>query len=103
MSYTKGPWTVVNRRQQEWDIDSGSEKILGYQEWEGLATVYGSDDNPTMGSIVGQANAHLIAAAPDMYEALENLLAVCRYKLDRNRTPAMGAAVRALAKARGQA
>lgn len=49
-----------------------------------------------------EANAHLIAAAPEMYEALENLIAW----IDPNENydePQTNAAYAALAKARGEA
>ena len=36
-----------------------------------MSAVFGCDDYPKMGKIVGEANARLIAAAPELLEALE--------------------------------
>lgn len=49
-----------------------------------------------------QANARLIAAAPDLLQALKDLLAVCDEELDDARTPEMRVARRIIAKAEGQ-
>ena len=75
MKHTPGPWEVVcNEDAQEWSIDApNGESRMHYQAWEELAVVYGSDDWPGEGAAIARANAHLIAAAPDMLAALENL------------------------------
>jgi len=64
--FTPGPWKV-QRTNQGVFIEGNVEKPIGY-----LAQVRGiyRDGNRVM----EDANAALIAAAPDMYEALENLL-----------------------------
>jgi hypothetical protein len=54
MNYTKGEWKVYKSRHH-YSIDSG--RPINYNE---IAKVYYSE-----------ANAHLIAAAPAMYEALK--------------------------------
>lgn len=46
------------------------------------------------------ANAHLIAAAPDLLAALENLQEACEYWEDQN-DPVLAEARRAIAKAKG--
>ena len=48
------------------------------------------------------ANAHLIAAAPDLYEALKRLVALLNDDLDDQQAEAWDAACAALAKAEGQ-
>lgn len=63
--HTKGPWTVlrdengilnvVTNEDEPWYICSAHDGITGHPE---------------------EANARLLAAAPDLLEALENLLAV---------------------------
>lgn len=56
-AWTEGPWTIVprNRLSQMIGSNSGNNGI-----W--VAEAKGGDS---------EANAHLIAAAPDLYEALE--------------------------------
>ena len=72
MSHTPGPWEVERRTGQpdHWQVN-GVNDDPGFQ-WRGLAMIYTSGswaDDPE-----GLANAHLIAAAPDMLEALEDML-----------------------------
>ena len=76
MSYTPGPWKWEESETegQEWNICCGPEPRLEYQRWEGLATVYGSDDLPIAGRKVGEANARLIAQAPSMADLLRKLI-----------------------------
>lgn len=49
-----------------------------------------------------EANARLIAAAPELYEALDGLLAVVNVRIDDPRTAQFDAARAALAKATGE-
>lgn len=80
-NHTPGPWQARKVDNQEWQIDAPhGDRSLGYSTWSCLASVYGSDDKPREGRIVAEANAHLIAAAPDMlkmlkkcYDALEHV------------------------------
>ncbi len=59
--HTPGPWKVHKM-----------PKAIGYAEWE----IHYSDDGECVAEIVyKEADAHLIAAAPDMYEALKDVLA----------------------------
>ena len=114
MKHTPGPWEVVcNEDAQEWSIDApNGESRMHYQAWEELAVVYGSDDWPGEGAAIARANAHLIAAAPDLLEALtatEKALANAASYRPHIRAPdgdriiaALTTARRALAKARGE-
>lgn len=68
--YTPGPWTarpynVVSGRVAEWSI--------GSKEWKDLAHVYVQDDDTATECELGDgdANARLIAAAPDLLAACE--------------------------------
>lgn len=68
MEYTKGVWKVSSRGRDIYvnDKTSRHEKYIAY------LTHLLLDPNEV------KANAHLIAAAPDMYEALKELLEVAR-------------------------
>lgn len=89
---TPGPW--------HWR----SEGEGWYQEWyldPGIMIAYGGDGTPG-GDEIDRANAHLIAAAPDLYEALAAFQsnAVIRSVCP---SPLWAEMVDALAKARGKA
>ena len=66
--FTKGPWK--SHDHDEMDIVSESESFVG------ICTVYGYEPDHTGFNVSDEcsANAHLIAAAPEMYQAIENLL-----------------------------
>ncbi len=73
--HTPGPWSYRKvPRKQEWEIDTKRCPNLGHESWTGMSVVFGCDDYPKMGKIVGEANARLIAAAPELLEALELLM-----------------------------
>ena len=65
MDYTKG----------RWEVETGALTKLTYIIANGfhIATVL-----PVESEEEEEANAHLIAAAPDLYEALRSLASVCR-------------------------
>ena len=66
--YTKGPWEFDpphDNGTYEGAFYSGDEKVCSFGDSE---TYY-----PTEGEPPNTANAHLIAAAPDMYEALKEV------------------------------
>lgn len=98
MSYTKGPWDVLPRLsdlQSELDLYVGvrdrreelKDYSLSHAEFH-VAQVFGHHER--------EANAHLIAAAPDLYEALSNLQASPDLPQFHEQ------AIRALKKARGE-
>lgn len=75
--HTPGPWAVGDVRfdKQRADIDAPKgDSRLEYTNWTSLARVYGSEYNPLIGGDVMMANARLIAAAPDLYNALVAVL-----------------------------
>ncbi len=57
MNYTKG----------EWKVTKGFKVVAGIKSAQAVADVFGETAKEV------EANAHLIAAAPDMYEALKAL------------------------------
>jgi hypothetical protein len=72
-SYTKGEWRVTNTAFARWDTYRG--KRLGARtfvtvgiEVDQVAEVHGDTDEEC------EANAHLIAAAPQLYETLKRTL-----------------------------
>ena len=78
--HTSGPWSIglINHKKQRVDIDSLSyDKFMGYKSWRGLARTYGCEDFPEKGSEAMMANARLIAAAPELLEALQSVLENC--------------------------
>jgi len=99
--FTKGPWNQES-------TGDGKRICIGLGMFDGpngydVAEVY-SDDVTEETCVEAQANAHLIAAAPELYEALDGLIGVT----DRPSAPdyvrdAIRAAHAALAKARGEA
>lgn len=84
-AWTPGPWT--------YELAAGA---INAEAWK-------DEYSPCVASYVSEANGHLIAAAPELYEALE----MCRWELHKlnaeapGQTEARKAAERALAKARG--
>lgn len=78
MSHTKGPWKVGKwKDSQEVMIDApNGEPDFKTVKWEGLAVVYGSDDEDfDKGHRKCEDNARLISAAPELLEALQKAVA----------------------------
>lgn len=67
--HTPGPW-VINRG------DYSDTASIGSSDWWGLAEVFIRLEGDTKDHPAGLANARLIAAAPDLLEALERVLRV---------------------------
>ena len=95
--WTKGPWCVEDPETDERPGWSWISAVV--PGWYGLAEVVTRMDGDTEDSPVGRANANLIAAAPDLYEALCETLEIAR----RNEAgDYVQRAEAALAKARGE-
>ena len=67
MSHTKGPWSFSDET-----IRDGLRSRLIHGMPEGMLAIVRVENQ---GSYYGEANARLIAAAPDLLEALQGLLA----------------------------
>lgn len=101
--HTPGPWTVGKRCGQEVDINApDGDPQLGYSSWSRMAVVYGCDGQPETGSRVVEANARLIAAAPDLLVALRELLEEGRGSTYPASECLLDAAEAAIAKAEGR-
>lgn len=73
--HTPGPWAAKRVGLQQWWINAPfGDPTIGYNFWDGLAEVYGSDDWPESGRKVAEANARLIAAAPELLQACEAMI-----------------------------
>lgn len=90
VKWTPGPWTC-------------EEVMPDDKDW-GMCEITASDDSWVSTAVLGIANAHLISAAPDMHDALAELISLD--PMDRNFVPlwrrSLVAARAALAKARGE-
>ena len=73
VAHTQGAWEIEDITSP--DRDDGSVAIGG-KGWGALAKVVVRMQEDDKNSREGEANARLIAAAPDMYEALKRLSAV---------------------------
>ena len=99
MTHTPGPWEIHRRKKFSFDIDApNGDTQTGAVSWEALATVSGDEDAPATNQAKGEANARLIAAAPDMLEALLEIYSIPEgFSNDMREV-----ADRAIAKATGQ-
>jgi hypothetical protein len=94
--FTQGPWVAKDHNGCQWEISVAGERFHFI-----AITSQGNDE----------ANAHLIAAGPDMYVALEQLIddEPCQYDHHGNcqahnlgNPCGVAMAIKALAKARGE-
>ena len=69
--HTPGPWKARKIDDQCWAIDSNGDPNIGHESWTDMVIVHGCDDEPDQGSVVSEANARLIAAAPELLEACQ--------------------------------
>lgn len=79
---TKTKWTPG--RWSAKPVRDGYEAAIDAPDWQELATVYGRDPDDDMPdgrwNREGQANARLIAAAPDLYRELHRLVSLLAAK-----------------------
>lgn len=83
-SHTPGPWSVEDPIDSDLCIVEANKPV---HEWKFIATIYlrQGNDPDEFSHAVSEANARLIAAAPELLEALEDLFAASgqpsKYKL----------------------
>ncbi|MCR4338344.1 MAG: hypothetical protein NUW01_00495 [Gemmatimonadaceae bacterium] len=108
--FTEGPW-IVEREENE--PEAGEEwrmRVMSLGEERYLSLIEGAYFviDPSVRPGENEANANLIAAAPDLYAALNDLFATMEHDLRRRVSPTSGYAAliaeveAALAKARGE-
>ena len=91
--HTLGPWEVSEGYPSDiWHVDMPSR---GYS-----VVVSRAEEDWDMAVEEVQANARLIAAAPDLLDALENMIDACEHWEDQD-DPVLVAARGAIAKAQG--
>lgn len=103
--FTPGPWDLF-------EVGNKIKHLCPAKDGTSLLTVsleYITDDNEAtyFGSVYNPADAHLIAAAPDMYKALERIEPIIEvlamFSPDHESSGSIAAAVKsAIAKARGE-
>ena len=97
--FTKGEWIVYDKND-DWGNIRGEELVIGMSSYNEDYTNHYCSHKITIESDEDEsrANAHLIAAAPDMYEMLEMLVngdSINDHSIERE-------VVTLLAKARGE-
>lgn len=98
--WTPGPWVVRDcpMERAATDLkDNGGIKLIDYKDekYEGTLAIVQTE--------LSQANAHIIAAAPELYTALEELMTLVELEFDAYNYQEQVNARAALAKARGEA
>lgn len=97
--------SIIEDNDMDWPSDEKSQEVFDIaREVCALAALKeGNGDDATDGVREAQANARLIASAPDLLEALEGLLDFVRDLPHTNDRTDVMAAVEAIAKAKGEA
>lgn len=105
IKYTPGPWVVgASDFLEQWvciDAPNG-DPDLDYKSWEGLAMAYGCEESPSKGLEKAKANAQLIAAAPELLEALAEVVNAADGEGWSQLDPSLSKARAAIAKAKGE-
>lgn len=95
--FTRGKWVVDK------SVPKKGYALINAPRWHGLAKVVVRMEGLSKNSEDGEANAHLIAAGPDLYEALSDLVGILELDTRSHVFDAVCSARAALARARGEA
>lgn len=100
MTHTPGPWELDE------SLRGNSYTAISGEDWIELATVVTRMKSSDEYSPEGLANARLIAAAPELLAALEDMFALfadhAQYDEDGHEAAAVAVARAAIAKAKGE-
>ena len=99
VKHTAGPWTVEDPMEGEWWIVQAN--LASYQ-WRTIASVPQGDLEEGFPQEVVEANARLIAAAPQLLEALKALLDITPFSSTDKDCRIHREAEAAIAKAEGR-
>lgn len=93
MSFTKGPWRAVH---SSWE----NSLVMSGEDWIATVSIDSDVTEDTQDELEGikEKNAELMAAAPDLLEALKNLVDAC----DGNYAELTSECQRIIAKAEGK-
>ncbi len=97
--YTNGPWAIEDPIQNQlWIVEAGKQP----HDWRDIAIICEGDEHGWPAE-VAQANARLIAAAPELLAALEACAEYFRHRHHSLHLKAQEMTRAALAKAKGEA
>ena len=110
--FTPGPWRIVQREEQDFVSKPKNVRvgpaICGVEKSTTTISIHANPDAGPCPDVekldaIGHANADLIAAAPEIYEALESILEIGKRDMSNPKYDAyFQSAHAALAKARGE-
>jgi len=99
MSHTKGPWQVFGEEDGDFVVFAGEEYVTNIgSSW--ITPIFEDPKNEMISFDLERANANLIAAAPELLEALE---AVVKNLLEyESYSTTAGDAIKVMMKAKGE-
>ena len=82
--FTPGPWEWCDSYSEY--TDQKTQSLVGNDGYDSILCCDGESNSPPCLGETGEANAHLIAAAPDLYAELETLVAELETLWDEGET-----------------
>lgn len=102
-NFTQGPWRFLEGNDYDEGANVGRPLTVCGGNNDDLVNVYSADDSTvSVSREEAVANAHLIAAAPELYEALSHLLVIAGFPITDSQSAIFNRARTALRKARGE-